>query len=624
MQCLRFFNRRMGLLPALFFCLGAAAQTKCSCAEAETLRAPMGYYFNSGRLDSAVYYTQQLLQYKEGGCRIFYENWMAQLSIARKDYSAARQFLEAEKTLLNANNCKELLVRHYNTLSKLYQELNRSDSFVTACLQGIDAAIAVNDQYGLSRAYTDVASAFSQLAQREKAIAYYRKGLEAAHKQKKVPSLSASVGVRLGNEYLDMYTETNNSIFADSALQLGKSSLDTAQAFQDMLAYMEANELLASHALATRQYQSAISFADEIIRQSPRGVHLFDRITYTGFSKKSKACYQLQHYKAAEQYADSALVYATAFNPQLMIGAYNDLYLAAKANGNPSRSLLAHERMTVIRDSLFSVEKNAAINELEKKYNQAKNETTIKDLDRKKQLYLLLAIIGAVAAVAIGLYVRQQSLQHKKNILETEQRLNRARMNPHFFFNALTALQKFAVRENDGQALASNLSKFSHIMRETLESTYKDYVTIEQEMEFLNEYLEVQKIRFPQTFSYDISASPDMEIDELQIPSMIIQPFVENSIEHGFAGLHYPGRVLIQFAKDDKEILIRISDNGKGLDTVPREENAHISRASQIIRDRIYLLNIKLKTKAGFSIANNETGEGVVVKIHLPLMYKKL
>ena len=235
---------------------------------------------------------------------------------------------------------------------------------------------------------------------------------------------------------------------------------------------------------------------------------------------------------------------------------------------------------------------------------------------------MLLAIAGLLAAIAVGFFLRQQSLKHKQRILETEQRLNRARMNPHFFFNALASLQSFALRENDGKALASNLSKFSHIMRETLESTYKEYVTIEQEIEFLNEYLEVQKIRFPQTFSYEVNADSNLDIDELQIPAMIIQPFVENSIEHGFVGVDYPGKVTVNFTSENKELLIQITDNGKGLSTTAKENNEHISRASQIIKDRIYLLNIKLKTKAGFSIDNNSTGNGVFVKIHLPLLYK--
>ena len=98
---------------------------------------------------------------------------------------------------------------------------------------------------------------------------------------------------------------------------------------------------------------------------------------------------------------------------------------------------------------------------------------------------------------------------------------------------------------------------------ETLESTYKEYVTIEQELEFLNEYLEITKIRFPQTFRYEVTAADDVETDELLIPSMIIQPFIENSIEHGFAGIDYPGEVVVHFSKKNTGLLVHITDNGK-------------------------------------------------------------
>lgn len=195
-------------------------------------------------------------------------------------------------------------------------------------------------------------------------------------------------------------------------------------------------------------------------------------------------------------------------------------------------------------------------------------------------------------------------------------------MNPHFFFNTLASLQSFALRDNDGKAIASNISKFSHIMRETLESTYKEYVTVEQEMDFLEEYLNLQQIRFPEKFTYRVTADENIETDDQLIPSMIIQPFAENSIEHGFAGISYPGYIHILFKKEGKELLIEVTDNGKGLSTIGKEKNEHISRASQIIKDRIYLLNIKLKTKARFSIDNNENGKGVVVRIHLPLIHK--
>jgi LytS/YehU family sensor histidine kinase len=105
------------------------------------------------------------------------------------------------------------------------------------------------------------------------------------------------------------------------------------------------------------------------------------------------------------------------------------------------------------------------------------------------------------------------------------------------------------------------------------------------------------------------------------IPSMIIQPFIENSIEHGFADIDYPGEIRVDFKQLDKAVSIEIRDNGKGLSVPGSKAGEYISRASQIIKDRIYLLNIKLKTKADFSIDNDTTGKGVIVKINLPLIY---
>jgi LytS/YehU family sensor histidine kinase len=104
---------------------------------------------------------------------------------------------------------------------------------------------------------------------------------------------------------------------------------------------------------------------------------------------------------------------------------------------------------------------------------------------------------------------------------------------------------------------------------------------------------------------------------------MILQPFVENSIEHGFAGIDYPGDIVISFVREAKDLRITISDNGKGLAASAKESNEHISRASQIIRDRIFLLNIKLKTRASFSIDNNTNTQGVTVSIRLPLLFSQ-
>jgi LytS/YehU family sensor histidine kinase len=331
---------------------------------------------------------------------------------------------------------------------------------------------------------------------------------------------------------------------------------------------------------------------------------------------------RLHQYKAAQVCADSVLSLDKLVNNKAnFVDAYSLMSRIAVENGDYKKAFEYKELEKNINDSIIGVERSASVAELEEKYNQANNEKIIVDLAKQKQLYLLLAITALLFVVIITLFLRQQSLKNKKEILEAEQRLNRARMNPHFLFNSLTALQKIALSNSNGISLATNLSKFSNIMRATLESTYKEYTTIEQEIEFLQEYLDVQKNRFSTEFIYDIIAGDNVEINELLIPPMLIQPFIENSIEHGFNNIADTPKIIIEFAIVNSDLQISITDNGKGF-TQSDSNKTHISRATQIIKERLYLLNLKQKTKARFFVDNNKNEKGVTAKIYLPVFYK--
>lgn len=376
-----------------------------------------------------------------------------------------------------------------------------------------------------------------------------------------------------------------------------------------------------SLAYQQKKYDLALSYIDSSIALSVPGE--VSNTLATSYGDKGNIYLKLKKFAAAEKWADSCLHYFIQIGfPPLIANAYSLVAEIADSLGNHKKAYQALYQEKKISDSLNTAEKASAVAEVEKKYVQAKNEKTIRELTQKKQIYALLAVAAVLIAGIIAFYLRQQSLRHKQKVLETEQRLNRARMNPHFFFNALTAMQRFAMKENNGVALASSLSKFSHIMRETLESSYKEYVTIRQELEFLKEYLEIQKMRFPSTFNYSLMIDGELDAGDILIPSMIIQPFIENSIEHGFAAIDYTGELRVDFKQENKLIKIVITDNGQGLSSPGSRQNEHISRASQIIKDRIYLLNIKLKSKAAFSIDNNKNGPGVTVQIQLPLLYQ--
>jgi two-component sensor histidine kinase len=505
-------------------------------------------------------------------------------------------------------------------IAMYYNKAGKADSAILMYYKSLAIAEKENDQLTIAKIYSNIASVFMNQKQKEKGLDMIKKSLAAALLTNDTVTIAQSYS-NLVTSYGEVYDMLKKQPYLDSMKQFAEVSLVYAKASKMPINMIRYYLSMTKYALSNNNDEQAIAYSDSLLTFIDNKTNPV--ILNSVFIDRGEIHLRLKQYpQAISFFAKAYNASVVAKNQYMKKNIYAKLYEAYKANNQIAPALDNLEKYKNMSDSLLSKENAEVINEMEGKYNQAKNENKIKDLDKKKQFYLFLAIAGLLAALAIAFFLRQQKLKHKKNILETEQRLNRARMNPHFFFNALASLQKFALKENDPQAMASNLSKFSNIMRETLESTYKEYVTIEQEIEFLNEYLEVQKIRFPQAFTYIVSADKNLDIDELQIPAMIIQPFVENSIEHGFVGVDYPGNVTIKFASENKELLIEIKDNGKGLNTTVKENNEHISRASQIIKDRIYLLNIKLKTKAGFRIDNAEGG-GVIVKIHLPLLYKE-
>ena len=600
------------IVIGLFFCsFSSYSQSVCQCAEYENLREKI-------ENDSLLAIT--LMKSTIPICQAKGIEAMSYFLIGRNELELAEMHLKKAENLYKLTNCGEgVLINTYKYWAQIYYtraNFAKAQFYTFKLLHSTEVAQNFYEEAGCN---TMIAQLFNQTNQANKGIIYSRKAVKLLPK---ITNLTQKNDIlyKLSKRYLWHYQDTKTKSSLDSSQWFSQQNIVLSRQLKDKIGLSRAFNNLQGIEYEKGNFKKALTILDSVFAYIDSQDYSILRTT---LYDKADILLELGLFNEAEKVADSTLVCDLKNkNNAYTADTYSLIARIAKAKSDYQKALKYSELSRSMIDSIRTVERSKEVAELERKYNQAKNENTIKELDQERSIYLLLALAGILGAVAVGFFLRQQTLKHKKDILETEQRLNRARMNPHFFFNALTTLQKFALRENDGQALASNLSKFSNIMRETLESTYKEYVTVEQEMEFLNEYLEVQKIRFPKTFSYNIIAANDLEVDEMLIPSMILQPFIENSIEHGFVGIDYPGEIKVHFSKQHNEIIIEIQDNGKGLNANELTNSEHVSRASQIIKDRIYLLNIKLKTKAGFSIDNDTSGIGVMVKIHLPLLYK--
>ncbi|MGJ8661667.1 MAG: histidine kinase [Bacteroidota bacterium] len=280
------------------------------------------------------------------------------------------------------------------------------------------------------------------------------------------------------------------------------------------------------------------------------------------------------------------------------------------------------------RDELIEQQNNI----LEKQKRERElTKTKLENISLRNNLlaYIILGfIIIIVLATIIVIYRnRQIAIQQKRKEVEMSQVLLRTQMNPHFIFNAMSVIQSY-IFENDVKNSSRFLVNFSRLIRLILENSPKTFINLETEVEILQKYLETQKLRFEDRFDYEILCPEELIHDNVQIPPMITQPFVENSIEHGQLHTIPNGKITITFSRQKDMLNIAIEDNGIG--RIKSEElkisDEHKSMALQITRNRINIINDKYKA-AGYLLISDldeENHIGTKVLISLPYITEQI
>jgi len=238
-----------------------------------------------------------------------------------------------------------------------------------------------------------------------------------------------------------------------------------------------------------------------------------------------------------------------------------------------------------------------------------------------------LGILFLLSVVIAWLVVRQNKLKFEQTSLQLEQKLLRSQMNPHFIFNSLTSIESF-IYENQPKEAGKYLSDFARLMRLILENSSEEFIPLNKEIKTLEYYLVLQKLRLENTLTYSIKTDGIEDIESINIPPMLTQPFIENSIEHGIRGSKVNGHIDIEFTMIDKDQMqIQVTDNGQGIDNKSRLNNErkedHKSMAMQVTKERLQVLNKSKRQKVTFSISDisnsdaNKTGTKVIFTIPL-------
>lgn len=225
---------------------------------------------------------------------------------------------------------------------------------------------------------------------------------------------------------------------------------------------------------------------------------------------------------------------------------------------------------------------------------------------------ILCAICGAIFGTVVVYIKKKESqklfLKHRdKEIAKLQLESVRSQLNPHFLFNALAGIQNL-MNKNEIDNANRYLAKFARLTRNVLD--HKELISLTSEKTLLDDYLQMEQLRFG--FQYTITASPDLDVENIEIPAMLLQPFVENAVKHGIAEKGSNGKIEISFTAQSTDLILSIKDNGSGFDVTQNYEGLGLA----LTKNRISLLNSIYK-KNQFLLDMKADADGAIIKVTL-------
>lgn len=294
--------------------------------------------------------------------------------------------------------------------------------------------------------------------------------------------------------------------------------------------------------------------------------------------------------------------------------------------GNFKESLRHNKIYQQYKDSISKEEASTKIAEIESKFlvEQTKKELEISEQNSTAKNFIIIFIVVffILSAVAFFYYWNNYKIKEEKRVLMLEHKVLRTQMDPHFIFNAMSALQCYIMDDKPEEAIRF-LSDFSALLRLVLQYSKTEVIPIAKEKKILDYYLSLQNKRFDDKIRFEISIDQQLLDENVMIPPMLAQPFIENSLEHGGLDLIENAMILVNLKKVNNCIKLSIEDNGIGIEKslLRVRESAHKSLAIAITHERLKLLNSNQKEKVDLLITDlSRTGSrGTRVEFMIPI-----
>lgn len=515
-----------------------------------------------------------------------------------------------------ASHNKTIMAKAYARMGNVFLMQRNPDKALQNYFLSLDHYNVKTDTAEVSRLYTNIGTLYSILKELPKAREYFLKAL-ALNRTENTDRLKTMTNLA------GVYAELRQKV---PAYKTFSQALILAKKLNNLPLEAVLRTNLSNYYIEEKDWESAIlnartslSIRDQL--KQPLSVITSNNLGYalvqTGRVKEGISNYN----KALE-----------SANPQEKRQLFLNLYHAHKSSGELSKSLRYLEQYNTVKDSIAKLNYEQKVAELTAGYESLKKENHIHNLEQentlqkkqlRQQLFLIIAVVLIALLVSVLIYMRFKN-HNIKEALEKSQikrQLLLLQLNPHFIFNALQSVQRF-IYLKDQELSMEYLNSFSKLIRLTLENSDRDLIPLDEEIEMLDNYLRLQRLNHDPGFHYEINIDPAIETENIEIPVMLLQPFVENAVIHGIRD-QKEGKIKIDFRQETNGLHIFIADNGPGQEAAAsRSDNKmHRSMGMEILNQRILEFNKENINYIKLAVSNQHdiNYPGTSVHLHLAI-----
>jgi len=504
----------------------------------------------------------------------------------------------------------------------LYYVMANNLQALDAYHQALKISQALNNKTLEASLYSNLGNIHADLKEYKKALEKYQSFLSTSEalgqKSNQIKGLT-----NIGIVYSDMGKHDNGIAYLKRALSLAK---EENNAF--FIAAIINNLGLAYKGLEA--YEKSLFYYQEALERAKKLKN--KHIEASALNSIGKVNILLENYDVAGVNGEKALRLAKAVDAvEWQADSWQVLSTVYEHQGDTKKALSAYKNYIQLRDSVLSEEKMAELTRKDMQFKLEKQETLANAEIKRQRFIKNTTMAGGVIVLIMGLigsilYKRKRdTLEEKKvadfktKVAETELKALRSQMNPHFIFNSLNSISDYMAK-HDIDTANDYLVKFSKLTRSILENSEKKWISLKEDLELMELYIQIEALRLNNKFSYDIKVDKTIAIENTLIPPLILQPFIENSIWHGLARKESKGHIKIEIKKENEMMVCIVEDDGVGRKKTINAKLKNTSMGIKITKSRLDIINQLKNTKGSVEMFDKK--QGLRVELKLPLEFR--